>query len=134
MSADLAALPHAFRDEEDLQESYHARGWTDGLLIVAPTPERVEAFLAAANLAPDVLLSEVPTREVRVTAEHAAINAVMAGCRIPPILGILTTRPPTEAYAPFPGNFNPPMPSSFSWWHLLFRRLDTSCPRGGKLS
>ena len=81
MSTALAALPHTFRDEEDLQESYHARGWTDGLPIVAPTPERVEAFLTVANLAPDVLLGEVPTREVRVTAEHAAINAVMAGCR-----------------------------------------------------
>lgn len=77
----LAAEPHAFRDDEDLQEAYHARGWTDGLPIVAPTPDRVEAFLAAAGLAPDALLGEVPTREVRVTAEHAAINAVMAGCR-----------------------------------------------------
>lgn len=77
----LAAEAHAFLDEEDLQETYHAKGWTDGLPIVAPTPDRVEAFLAAANLAPDELLGEVPTREVRVTAEHAAINAVMAGCR-----------------------------------------------------
>jgi len=77
----LAAEAHAFRDEQDLQETYHANGWTDGLPIVAPTPERVEAFLDAAGLAPDALLGEVPTREVRVTAEHAAINAVMAGCR-----------------------------------------------------
>ena len=76
----FAAESHAFRDEEDLQEAYHARGWTDGLPIVAPTPERVHAFLSAAGLEPDVLLGEVPTREVRVTAEQAAINAVMAGC------------------------------------------------------
>ncbi len=76
----LAAEPHAFRDEEDLQESYHANGWTDGLPIVAPTPERVETFLEAAGLEPEELLGEVPTREVRVTAEQAAINAVMAGC------------------------------------------------------
>lgn len=81
MSTSLAAEAHAFRDEEDLQEAYHARGWTDGLPIVAPTPERVEACLAVAGLAPDAVLGEVPTREVRVTAEHAAINAVMAGCR-----------------------------------------------------
>ncbi len=27
----LAAEPHAFRNEEDLQEAYHANGWTDGL-------------------------------------------------------------------------------------------------------
>ncbi|MCP4904870.1 MAG: hypothetical protein GY910_07805 [bacterium] len=79
-ATELAAEPHQFRDEEDLQEAYHANGWTDGLPIVAPTPERVEAFLAASGLAPGELLGEVPTREVRVTAEHAAINAVMAGC------------------------------------------------------
>ena len=77
----LAAEQHEFRDDEALQEEYHARGWTDGLPVVAPTPERVETFLAAAGLAPDQLLGEVPTREVRVTAEHAAINAVMAGAR-----------------------------------------------------
>ena len=80
MATALAAPAHEFEDEYDLQESYHARGWTDGLPIVAPTPERVERFLEAAGLAPETLLGEVPTREVRVTAEHAAINAVMAGC------------------------------------------------------
>lgn len=77
----LTANAHAFDDEEGLQEAYHARGWTDGLPIIAPTPDRVETFLAAAGLSPGELLGEVPTREVRVTAEHAAINAVMAGCR-----------------------------------------------------
>jgi hypothetical protein len=81
MAMTLAAARHDFRDEEELQEDYHARGWTDGLPVVAPTPERVEAFLTAAGLAPDELLGEVPTREVRVSAEQAAINAVMAGCR-----------------------------------------------------
>ncbi len=81
MATALAAPAHAFDDEEALQESYHERGWTDGLPIVAPTPERVERFLAEADLAADTLLGSVPTREVRVTAEHAAINAVMAGCR-----------------------------------------------------
>ena len=47
MSTALAADSHAFETEEDLQEAYHDRGWTDGLPIVAPTPERVEACLAA---------------------------------------------------------------------------------------
>ncbi len=77
----LHAARHAYDDYAALAEDYDARGWTDGLPIVPPTPEAVEAFLAAANLAPDTILGEVPTREVVVTAEHAAINAVMAGCR-----------------------------------------------------
>ena len=49
--------------------------------MVPPTPELVADFLAAAELDPDVVIGAVPTREVIVTAEHVAINAVMAGCR-----------------------------------------------------
>jgi hypothetical protein len=77
----LHASRFEYQDEADLVEDYHARGWTDGLPIVAPTPERVEAFLTAAGLAGEEVLGEVRTRQVVVTAEHAAINAVMAGCR-----------------------------------------------------
>jgi hypothetical protein len=77
----LAAPSHEYADEAALLEDYFAQGWTDGLPIVAPTPQRVEQFLAAARLAPETVLGEVATRDVVVTAEHAAINAVMAGCR-----------------------------------------------------
>jgi hypothetical protein len=77
----LAATRHEYADLEDLVEDYHAKGWTDGLPITPPTPERVEQFLAVAGLDAGEVLGAVPTREVVVTAEHAAINAVMAGCR-----------------------------------------------------
>lgn len=62
-------------------EALMERGLTDGLPVIPPTPERVEAALAAAGLAPDVVLGTVPERRRRVTAEKVAINAVMAGCR-----------------------------------------------------
>lgn len=77
----LAADSHAYADHDELLEDYFERGWTDGLPVVPPTPDKVEAFLAAAGLAPDDVLGHVPTREVTVTAEHVAINAVMAGCK-----------------------------------------------------
>ncbi len=80
MSA-LHAPQHAYNDGLELVEDYHARGWTDGLPIVPPTPELVEEFLEAAGLSPGHVVGTVPTREVTVTAEHVAINAVMAGCR-----------------------------------------------------
>ena len=32
-------------EELDLQEEFFERGWTDGLPIVAPTPDRVQAML-----------------------------------------------------------------------------------------
>ncbi len=62
-------------------ESYFERGWTDGLPVVPPRPEAVEAFLDAANLQPDQILGVEPTKGAVITAEKAAINAVMAGCR-----------------------------------------------------
>lgn len=54
---------------------------TDGLPVIPPTIERVEAMLAAGDAQPTDLLGHVPTRDVSVTAEKVAINAVMAGCR-----------------------------------------------------
>jgi hypothetical protein len=75
------AREHAFDDHDDFLEAAYEQGWTDGLPIVPPTPDKVAATLAAAGLGPDAVLGEVPTRDVVVTAEKAAINAVMAGCR-----------------------------------------------------
>lgn len=77
----LQAERHSYTDYDNLYEDYVERGWTDGLPVVPPTPEKVEAFLAAAGLEGSEVLGAVPTREVTVTAEHAAINAVLAGCR-----------------------------------------------------
>ena len=62
-------------------EACYARGWTDGLPVVPPTDALADAMLRAGPWAPgDVLLHE-PVRNRAVTAEKAAINAVMAGCR-----------------------------------------------------
>ena len=77
----LHAPRHEYRDYAELLDDYYARGWTDGLPVVPPTPESVDEFLTAARLEPDTVIGTVPTREVTVTAEHVAINAVMAGCR-----------------------------------------------------
>lgn len=77
----LTAARHDYADYDALLEDYYEKGWTDGFPVVPPTPEKVARFLDVAGLAPDMVLGEVPTREVTVTAEHAAINAVMAGCK-----------------------------------------------------
>ncbi|MGH9245446.1 MAG: hypothetical protein ACRD29_14250 [Acidimicrobiales bacterium] len=68
-------------EESDVVELFFDHGWTDGLPIVPPTPERVAAMLDAAHAEPDEVLGTVAERQRSVTAEHAAINAVMAGCR-----------------------------------------------------
>jgi hypothetical protein len=67
-------------DTLDAIEECYRRGWTDGLPVVPPTAEKVAAMLAAAGIAPEEILADVPVRRRIVTAERAAANAVMAGC------------------------------------------------------
>ncbi len=62
-------------------ETYFERGWTDGLPVVPPTSDAVSQFLEAASLQPDHVIGVEPTKGAVITAEKAAINAVMAGCR-----------------------------------------------------
>ncbi len=64
----------------DVIEECYRLGWSDGLPVVPPTVQRVEAMLKAVALPPDQVLGEVPVRRRALTAEHAAANAVMAGC------------------------------------------------------
>ena len=58
---------------------FYQRGWTDGLPIIPPTPERYRALLG--DLDPDELLGLVEPRLGRATVGKAVANAVMAGCR-----------------------------------------------------
>jgi hypothetical protein len=75
----LLSTRHSYQSASEVVEDYHARGWTDGLPIVPPEPGTVLALLAGGGLDAGDVLGEVPSREIVVTAEDAAINAVMAG-------------------------------------------------------
>jgi hypothetical protein len=55
------------------------QGWTDGLPVVPPTESGVRAMLDAAGLEPGTEIAFI--RQVSVTAEKVAANAVMAGCK-----------------------------------------------------
>src|ERR1700712_2344341 len=57
-------------DVWDVQETFFENGWTDGLPIVPPRPELVEAVVGA-----------LPRRRRSITAQQAAVQAVMAGCK-----------------------------------------------------
>ena len=63
-----------------MQELYRARGWTDGLPVVAPTPVRVQAMLDGAGYPPDHVVGIEPVKQRALTAEKIAVNAVLAGC------------------------------------------------------
>ena len=69
-----------FDDPLEVIESYFERGWTDGLPIVPPTPDRVAEFLEQAGRSPTDIVGAEPTKGRVITAEKVAINAVMAGC------------------------------------------------------
>lgn len=66
---------------EDAIEACYERGWSDGLPVVPPTPERVLAMLEGTSREPAEVIGEVPPDLVPVSIEKIAINAVMAGCR-----------------------------------------------------
>ncbi len=75
-------------DFEAVQRLYLERGWSDGLPVAPPTPQRVEAMLAATNLDSDHVVAEIPPIWGAATVEKLAINAVMAGC-LPEYLPVL---------------------------------------------
>jgi hypothetical protein len=79
-----ASDPTRIRVEDSLDavnDHFHEQGWTDGLPIVPPTPERVERMLAWTDRDPMQELGEMPPRYGITTIEKLAVNAVMAGCR-----------------------------------------------------
>ncbi len=77
----LTSRRYPVRDLADAIELCFVQGWTDGLPVVPPTADRVQAMLDAVRLEPAHQVAYVAHRAVSVTAEKLAINAVMAGCR-----------------------------------------------------
>ena len=70
-----------FDDAVDAMEHFFDQGWTDGLPVVPPTVEAVQRALDHAGRSPSEILGTDPVKGRVITAEKAAINAVMAGCR-----------------------------------------------------
>jgi hypothetical protein len=66
---------------DEIDAHFRERLWSDGLPIVPPTPERVEAFLAHTARGPDDPIAVLPQANLAATPRNIAANAVMAGCR-----------------------------------------------------
>src|ERR1043166_5455637 len=58
----------------------YEQGWTDGLTVVPPVVERVEATLAYEGRPPEAVIATHPATRLQLTLHAAAVNAVMAGC------------------------------------------------------
>jgi hypothetical protein len=75
---ELAAAVSTAAGTDDIEEMFE-RGWTDGLPVVPPTRERVEAMLGACD--GRVSIGLVPPDMGEATLERIASCAVLAGCR-----------------------------------------------------
>jgi len=73
---------------ETLFEVFESRGWGDGLPLVPPTLDRVQAMLAGGD--PDVVIGTLPPRFGLATRRALAVNAVLAGAP-PEVFPVLVT-------------------------------------------
>jgi thiol-disulfide isomerase/thioredoxin len=75
---------------DDDMEFMYDQGFSDGLPLVSPTPERVLRMLAGTQRDPQEVLAVMPPNMGEVTVEKVAINAVMAGCK-PEFMPVINT-------------------------------------------
>jgi hypothetical protein len=78
--AELVEVPD---DLMEINQLFMANRWSDGLPIVPPTPERVEAMLSGTSRPRDQVVATVAPAFRPASVERIAINAVMAGCTAP---------------------------------------------------
>ena len=57
------------------------QGFSDGLPVIPPTPERVVRMLAGTKRDAQEVVAVMPPNMARVTVEKIAINSVLAGCK-----------------------------------------------------
>ena len=115
---DLGPAAQTFDVEPDASaifDRYYEAGWTDGLPIIPPTADLVEAALRYTDRDRREVITTLEPRGGEATVEKIAINAVMAGCR-PEYLPVVLTcveaiaDPPTTSTGARP----PPTPAAIS--------------------
>jgi hypothetical protein len=66
---------------EQVNEHFQRNQWSDGLPIVPPTIDKIEAFLRYTDRAPGEVLGVLHPSQAEATLWKVAVNGVMAGCR-----------------------------------------------------
>ncbi|MBT5497906.1 MAG: hypothetical protein HOK54_19380 [Alphaproteobacteria bacterium] len=66
---------------DEINRLFVENEWSDGLPIIPPTAERVQAFLAFTDCDPDEVLAILLPDSRAATIWSVAVNGVMAGCR-----------------------------------------------------
>jgi hypothetical protein len=78
LDPELAAAMEIASDGDELEEMFE-RGWTDGLPVIPPTADRVEAMLGTHD--GEASLGMIPPAMGEATLRRLAACAVLAGCR-----------------------------------------------------
>ncbi len=73
---------------EEVNRYFYDQTWSDGLPIVPPTLEKVEAFLKYTDRSPDEVLGAMHPSQAQASVWKVAVNGVMAGC-LPDYMPIL---------------------------------------------
>ena len=68
-------------EQDDDFEFMFDQGFTDGLPVIPPTPERVMRMLTGTDRDAQEVVATMPPNLAPATVEKIAINAVMAGCK-----------------------------------------------------
>ena len=128
---ELERILHFQGSEEELYEWFLAQGWTDGLPVIPPTPERVEAMLSGTPGRPEEVLGLIPPRWAELTMEKLAANAVMAGCtpeHMPVLIAAIEglCSPPSTSL----GSRPPPIPQAQCWSSTDLWRIEWEYKRG----
>lgn len=66
---------------DEVNRYFYENQWSDGLPIVPPTRERIEAFLAFTRRPAEEVLGTMLPDNRAATVWNVAVNGVMAGCR-----------------------------------------------------
>ena len=121
----------SFESYDEFARVFLDSGWTDGLPVAPPTPERVAEFLKFTDRAPDDSLGAIPPAQRAATVRHVAVNGAMVGCP-PEFMPVLLAF--VEAMKD--GDFRRTLASTHAWtpWCWLngpvARQLGFDCGQG----
>ena len=68
-------------DLDDVNDYFRRKVWSDGLPIMPPTVDAVQAMLRFTDRPPDEVIGTLRPQRLAVTVWTVAVNGVMAGCR-----------------------------------------------------
>ena len=77
---------------DEVQDYFYQKMWTDGLPIIPPTKQRVEAFLSFTDRLPEEVIAVLPQEGREASIESIAVTGVMSGCKpeyMPILIGII---------------------------------------------